>query len=83
MILGASYLFPDIEKNIENYVACSFGLKLDPEPLDVSYNKWNDTFEIHTRATGRRTFNDLGFIKFLDKTTESNVCDKTGFQYQA
>ena len=79
--MGASEVFPNISQDIGNYVACSFGLKLDPEAMDIIYNSTTNTLEI--MPTQRKTFADLGFIKFLDKTTEPNVCDSTGFQYTA
>lgn len=49
--------------------------------MTIAYNATMDTVDI-TPST-RKTFAELGFIKFLDKTTEPNVCDSTGFQYSA
>lgn len=77
VILGASSLFPNISSDIKNYVACSFGIKLDPEAMTIAYNATMDTIDI--TPTTRKTFAELGFIKFLDTTTEPNVCDSTGF----
>jgi hypothetical protein len=79
VILGASSLFPNISEEIGNYVACSFGIKLDPEAMTIAYNATVDTLDI--TPTTRKTFAELGFLKFLDKTAEPNVCDSTGFQY--
>ena len=62
-------------------MACSFGIKLDPEAMTITYNETVDSIDI--TPTTRKTFAELGFIKFLDKTTEPNVCDSTGFQYTA
>jgi len=77
VILGASSVIPNISADIGNYVACSFGIKLDPEAMTIAYNATMDTIDI--TPTTRKTFAELGFIKFLDKTSEPNVCDSTGF----
>lgn len=70
-------MVPNISADIGNYVACSFGIKLDPEAMTIAYNATMDTIDI--TPTTRKTFAELGFIKFLDKTSEPNVCDSTGF----
>jgi len=57
------------------------GLALEPETMTIVYDAANDTINITTNATGRQTFNELGFIKFLDKRTEPNICDAEVFNY--
>ena len=56
-------------------------MNLVPEPMDIVYDAANDAINITTNATGRQTFNELGFIKFLDKRHEPNICDEAVFQY--
>jgi len=80
LITGGKEFIPDIAETINDYTACSFGLKLDPEPLTIMYDDRLDVILISTTPTGRKTFADLGFIKFLNKKTERNVCDPTEFQ---
>jgi len=77
VILGASSVIPGIKDDISHYTACSFGIKLDPEQMTITYNTTMDTIDI--TPTKRKTFAELGFLKFLDKRTEPNVCDSTGF----
>lgn len=80
VILGAKELFPNIEKDIKNYVACSMGTTLEAQSMYISYNHAMDTIEI--RVTKRKSFQDLTLIKFLDRTKERNICDeKSGFSY--
>lgn len=45
--------------------------------MTITYNATMDTIDI--TPTKRKTFAELGFLKFLDKRTEPNVCDSTGF----
>ena len=78
--MGGKEFIPDIAETIGDYTACSFGLKLDPEVLPISYDDRLDVILISTNPNGRKTFADLGFIKFLNRKTERNVCDPTGFQ---
>jgi len=80
LITGGKEFIPDIAETIDDYIACSFGLKLDPEPLTMKYDDKLDVILISTTASGRKTFADLGFIKFLNRKTERNVCDPAGFQ---
>ena len=78
IITGGKEFIPDIAENISDYTACSFGQKLQPEPLDIIYDDRLDVIIITTTPTGRKTFADLGSIKFLNKKTERNFCDPTG-----
>jgi len=41
MILGGKEFIPDINETISDYTACSFGLKLDPEELNLYYDKYH------------------------------------------
>jgi hypothetical protein len=47
VILGANEAIPGIDsKTIKNYVACSFGIKLDPEAMNITYNETLNTLNI-------------------------------------
>lgn len=52
--------------------------------MTITYDESTEVLSIMPTATSKsRTFRDLGFIKFLDKGTDPNVCDSTGFSYSA
>ena len=50
--------------------------------MDIKYDAETKILTIKpSTENSTRTFRDLNFIKFLDTTTEPNVCDSTGFSY--